>query len=179
MQPESNSFYTHDFENPFRSFWMAGFECSDQLNAFGNRVDFLELTAHLDLIQEDYVRINSLNLKSAREGIRWSVVEPRPYQYNFDQVAVMIRAGKENRIQQIWDVCHFGYPDDLSPFHPHFLSRFVALCEAFVTFLLENIADEPLIITPINEVSFISWLGGEVGGTTPYCVRNGWDLKYA
>jgi hypothetical protein len=36
-----------------------------------------------------------------------------------------------------------------------------------------------LYVTPINEVSFISWLGGEVAGTVPYCTKNGWELKYA
>lgn len=179
MQPETSSFTLTHFENPFKTFWMAGFECSDQLNSSGNRVDLLEMTAHIELINEDYARLRSLHIESVREGIRWSVVEPRPYQYNFEKVAEMIRAGKENGIQQIWDVCHFGYPDDLSPFHPHFVSRFVALCEAFVAFLADSNPDEPILITPINEVSFISWLGGEVGATTPYCVRNGWELKYA
>ena len=28
-------------KNPFASFWMGGYECTDKLNAFGNRVDFL------------------------------------------------------------------------------------------------------------------------------------------
>ena len=32
---------------PFRSFWMGGFECSDQLNHFGNRVDLLSETGHI------------------------------------------------------------------------------------------------------------------------------------
>jgi hypothetical protein len=36
-----------------------------------------------------------------------------------------------------------------------------------------------LIVTPINEVGFISWLGGDVGGTSPFCINNGWQLKYA
>ena len=37
---------------------------------------------------------------------------------------------------------------------------------------------EPLIVTPINEVSFISWLGGDAGGTSPYCTKQGWEVKY-
>jgi hypothetical protein len=36
-----------------------------------------------------------------------------------------------------------------------------------------------LIITPINEVGFLSWLGGEVSGTAPYCRGYGWEVKYA
>ena len=40
--------------NPFSSFWMAGYECTDKLNAFGHRVDFLNTTGHLQLIDHDY-----------------------------------------------------------------------------------------------------------------------------
>lgn len=166
-------------ENSFKTFWMAGFECSDQLNASGDRVDLLQMTAHIDLIREDYARIRSLNIRTVREGIRWSVVENKPYHYNFDVVSDMMQAAEEAGIQQIWDICHFGYPDDLSPFHPHFTARFVALCEAFVLFYTKKYPGKLLFVTPINEVSFISWLGGEAGATVPYCTKNGWELKYA
>jgi beta-glucosidase/6-phospho-beta-glucosidase/beta-galactosidase len=163
----------------FNTFWMAGFECTDQLNASGDRVDILQMTGHLDLIREDYIRIGSLRMRTVREGIRWSVVEYLPYHYNFSTVLDMMNAGKELGVQQIWDICHFGYPADLSPFHPHFTSRFVALCEAFVHLYIEHNPRQILFVTPINEVSFISWLGGEVGATVPYCTKNGWELKYA
>ena len=39
---------------PFQSFWWGGYECTDQLNAFGNRVDFLPLTGHLQMLDKDY-----------------------------------------------------------------------------------------------------------------------------
>jgi beta-glucosidase/6-phospho-beta-glucosidase/beta-galactosidase len=163
---------------PFKSFWMGGFECADQLNASGNRVDLLEMTAHLQLVREDYARICSLGIKTVREGIRWSVVELAPYHYDFSSVLEMMKAGKEYDVQQIWDICHFGFPDDLSPLHPHFSARFVSLCKAFVEFYCENNPGQVLWVTPINEVSFLSWLGGEVGGTVPFCRHNGWDVKY-
>src|SRR5690606_23144733 len=38
--------------------------------------------------------------------------------------------------------------------------------------------DGTLIVTPINEVSFLSWLGGDVRGTSPYCTGQGWEVKY-
>jgi hypothetical protein len=168
-----------DMNKPFNTFWMAGFECTDQLNASGDRVDLLEMTGHLSLVREDYARISSLGIRTVREGIRWSAVEYFPYHYNFSTVVDMLNNGKEQGIQQIWDICHFGYPSDLSPFHPHFTARFVAVCEAFVEFYTQHNPDEILYVTPINEVSFISWLGGEVGATVPYCTKNGWELKYA
>lgn len=164
--------------NPFRSFWMAGFECTDKLNAFGNRVDFLSTTGHLDYINEDYKDLEQFNIATVREGIRWSRVEKQPYVYDWSAVAHMIEAGKRNNIQQVWDLCHFGFPDDLTPLHPMFARRFAALCKAFIHFYRSLSPDDELIVTPINEVSFISWLGGDVCGTTPYCRNYGWEVKY-
>jgi beta-glucosidase/6-phospho-beta-glucosidase/beta-galactosidase len=165
-------------ENPFRSFWMAGFECTDQLNAFGNRVDMLTTTGHLQLIKEDYKNLSPFQIKTVREGIQWSRVEKMPYHYDWSTVHNMIMVAKENDVQQIWDICHFGFPDDLTPLHPQFAKRFAALCKAFVEFYRTVDADSVLIITPINEVSFISWLGGDVRGTAPYCKGQGWEVKY-
>lgn len=165
--------------NPFRSFWMAGYECTDKLNAFGNRVDFLNITGHLALINEDYQALQLFNIETVREGIRWSQVEKRPYEYDWSVVEKMVVAGQKHGIQQIWDLCHFGYPDDLTPLHPMFARRFTALCKAFIHFYRSLVPYGTLIITPINEVSFISWLGGDARGTSPYCINMGWEVKYS
>lgn len=165
-------------KNPFKSFWMAGYECTDQINTFGNRVDFLKITGHLSKIDEDYKDLNLLKIKTVREGIRWSIVEKVPYQYDFSMVSDMILAAKRNNVQQLWDICHFGFPDDLTPLHPMFARRFASVCRAFVKFYRAIDAESELIITPINEVSFLSWLGGDVRGTSPFCIGQGWEVKY-
>jgi beta-glucosidase/6-phospho-beta-glucosidase/beta-galactosidase len=146
---------------------MAGFECTDKLNAFGHRVDFLPLTGHLELLDQDYRAIRQHEMHTVREGIRWSQVERRPYEYDWSTVQVLLDAGRRHGIQQVWDLCHFGYPDDLTPLHPLFARRFAALCRAFVDFYRQQRPDEVLIITPINEVSFMSWLGGDVAAPRP------------
>jgi hypothetical protein len=166
-------------ENPFKSFWMAGFECTDKLNAFGKRVDFLQTTGHLSMLEKDYENLDLFKIKTVREGIRWSQIEKKPYDYDWSTVNLMIECGKQKGIQQIWDICHFGYPDDLTPLHPLFTRRFAALCRAFVRFYRSVDPVSTLVITPINEVSFISWLGGDVCGTAPYCKGYGWEVKYA
>lgn len=166
-------------ENPFESFWMAGFECSDQLNTHGDRVDFIHITSHLDLIEQDYRSLGELNIKTVREGVRWSQVEFAPYQYDFTILGQMIRVGKMMGIQQIWDLCHFGFPGDLTPLHPHFPQRFKSFCKAFAQFYRKLDPEGTLVVTPINEVGFISWLGGDVAGTSPFCFNNGWKVKYA
>ncbi|GAB4021159.1 amine oxidase [Spirosoma koreense] len=163
--------------NPFRSFWWAGFECADQLNCFGNRIDLLSTTGHLDLLEADYQRLDPFRIQTVREGIRWSQVEKRAYQYDWSPVERMLAIGQRQGIQQVWDLCHFGYPDDLTPLHPMFARRFAALCRAFVQFYRDRYPDEELVVTPINEVSFISWLGGDARGTVPYCTKQGWEVK--
>ena len=175
---ENNQLSLFPPKNPFKSFWMAGFECTDQINAFGNRVDFLEITGHLSMLDDDYKNLSIFEMKTVREGIRWSVVEKSPYQYDFSTVGEMIGVAQNNDIQQVWDICHFGFPDDLTPLHPMFARRFACLCRAFVKFYRSIVPQGDLIVTPINEVSFLSWLGGDVRGTSPFCVGQGWEVKY-
>ena len=114
-------------DSPFQSFWWGGYECTDQLNAFGNRVDFLPLTGHLQLLNEDYTDLGQFNVKTVREGIRWAHIEKTPYHYDWSTVKTMLDAGQRHGIQQVWDMCHFGFPDDLTPLHPMFARRCSAM----------------------------------------------------
>jgi hypothetical protein len=180
----NSKYITHDHvnaqnrNNPFRSFWMAGYECSDKLNAHRERVDLLSLTRHLDQIEEDYKLLEFFKIATVREGIRWSFVESRPYQYNWTVVERMIRSGINSGIQQVWDICHFGFPNGLSPLDDQFTPRLVSICKAFVLLYRSISPDSQLVITPVNEVSFLSWLAGEAGLTVPYQLNNGWLVKY-
>ncbi len=164
---------------PFRSFWMAGYECADQLNCFGHRVDLLTDTGHLNRLADDYADLYPFGIQTVREGIRWSQVERRPYQYDFSTVGRLLTTARQQGVQIVWDICHFGFPDDLTPLHPMFARRFAALCRAFILFVRDQQPTEPVVVTPINEVSFLAWLGGEARGTSPYCTGQGWPVKYA
>lgn len=165
--------------NPFKSFLMGGFECADQQNAFGNRVDLYKASGHGRYLKEDYDRLKILGISTVREGIRWSVVEAKPYEYDWTEVERIIKISHLKDIQVVWDICHFGFPDDLTPLHPMFARRFSHLCREFVIKYRSLVPEGQLIVTPINEVSFISWLGGDVRGTSPYCTGQGWEVKYA
>lgn len=169
---------TQSTEYPFNTFWLGGFECADQQNAFGNRVDLAKTSGHIQHAEEDYANLAALGIRTVREGIRWSVVEKTPYHYDFSDVKRLIRASKNSGIQIIWDICHFGFPDDLTPLHPMFARRFSHMCRAFAEFLDKMLPGEEVWLIPINEVSFLSWLGGDVRGTSPYTVGQGWDVKY-
>ncbi len=161
----------------FKTFFIGGYECADLVNNQGNRVDLLQQTAHDTRIIEDYELLAAAGIKTVREGIRWSYVEKQPFTYDFSEVKNRLIAAQETGIQQLWDICHFGYPDGLMPAHPQFAHRLAEVCKAFAE-LYRHYTDDPLIITPINEISFLSWLGGEARGTVPFAVNSGFDLKY-
>lgn len=156
---------------------MGGFECADIINNRGNRIDMLAETDHAAQAAKDYQHLGAMGITTVREGIRWSVVERTPGAYDFSEVKERLIAGQEAGIQQLWDICHFGYPDGLVPTHPQFSERLAAVCKAF-TQLYRSYTEDPLIITPINEISFISWLGGEARGTIPFAINSGFDIKY-
>ncbi|GAB3417828.1 amine oxidase [Niabella aquatica] len=164
--------------SPFKSFWMGGYECCDMINRYGNRADLLTLTGHDSQLTGDYGLLDQFGIKTIREGIRWSLVEQYPYIYNWQYTEQMIRIAGESGKQIIFDLCHFGLPSDITPLHPHLTARFVALCRSFVEMYRRINKEGPLIVTPINEVNFIAWLGGEMAATSPYCTAKGWEVKY-
>ncbi len=156
---------------------MGGYECADHINYFGERANLLFETMHPKKALEDYKLLELAGIKTVREGICWSRVETKPFQYDFSEVKNRLNAAAKAGIQTVWDICHFGFPDDLIPAHPKFALRFSALCTAFARVWREH-TDEPLIVTPINEISFLSWLGGDARGTVPFAVHSGADVKY-
>lgn len=161
----------------FKSYFQGGFECADQINRDGTRVNLLQETQHDIRVDEDYQLLRALNIYTAREGICWSAVEKEPGFFDFSEVLIRMKAAQKYGIQVIWDLIHFGYPDGLFPTHPHFVPRFENLCRAFARFYAEN-SSEILYVVPINEISFLSWFSGEARGTVPFTINNGWDIKY-
>lgn len=161
----------------FESFFMGGFECADHINKYGNRVNLQQETAHDLRVFEDYKLLKSVGISVVREGICWSSVEKEPYVFDFSRLKPFYKAAAQLEIQIIWDLCHFGFPTDLVPTHPHFSKRLKALAEAFCQFHLEN-SNQRLLVIPINEISFLSWLAGEAKGTVPFTKNTGWEIKY-
>jgi beta-glucosidase/6-phospho-beta-glucosidase/beta-galactosidase len=161
----------------FRSFFMGGYECADHINRSGERVNLLKETEHDIRAEADYSDLAQLGINVVREGICWSAVETAPYLFDFTEVKNRMDAAEKHGIQQIWDICHFGYPDDIYPTHPHFCERYVVVCEAFANFYKAN-STQQLFVVPVNEISFLSWHSGDVRGTVPFAVNCGWDIKY-
>ncbi|MCZ0962951.1 hypothetical protein [Paracoccus benzoatiresistens] len=160
----------------FKSFLMAGFECASHKPPHGRRLDLTAATAHDRFVLADYVRSREAGMTTVRDGIRWHLIERSPYQYDFGSVLPMVQAARAAGVQVIWDLCHFGWPDDLDVFAPAFIDRFAGLSGAFARLLREEGRD-PIYVVPINEPSYLSWAAGEVGHIFPYAVGRGNELK--
>jgi beta-glucosidase/6-phospho-beta-glucosidase/beta-galactosidase len=160
----------------FRSFFMGGFECSSHRLSSGKRLDLLESTRHQEFVTSDYRRLISENLLAARSGIRWHLVEPVPYRYDFSSFLPMLQAARDLEIQVIWDLFHYGYPDDLNIFQAEFVDRFQGLAKATAKVLAAE-TDSVQFICPVNEISFFAWAAGDVGYLNPFVRGRSFELK--
>ncbi len=162
----------------FQSFFIGGFECSSHRLKSGRRLDLLVATQHdqYPAVLADYQRLQKQGIFTARESIRWHLIERKPHQYDFSSVLPMVRAARETGMQLIWDIFHYGWPDDLDIFTPAFVERFADLSAAFTKLLLDE-SDTTLFLAPINEISFISWAGGDADCLNPYAEGRGYELK--
>ena len=160
----------------FPSFLLGGFECSTHRLACGRRLDMIVATGHDRCVEADYDRLRSVSIRAAREGIRWHRIERVPGVFDFAEVRPFVVAARERGLRVIWDVMHYGWPDDVDVFGADFPGRFARLARAFAEFLADEGEWEPWVV-PVNEISFLSWAGGEVGAINPFGVGRGFELK--
>jgi hypothetical protein len=71
---------------------------------------------------------------------------------------------------------HFGWPDDVDPFSAAFPTRFGRYAAAFARYLASETDATPMI-TPVNEISFLAWAGGDVRCMNPFEAARGVELK--
>jgi hypothetical protein len=160
----------------FRSFFMGGFECSTHRLRSGRRLDVIGATAHDRFALADYRRLRDVGMHTIRDGLRWHLIERTPGVYDFDSVLPMLKAAREADVEVIWDVLHYGWPDDLDIFDDAFVVRFAQLAAAFADIASRESAGPPWVV-PVNEISFFAWAGGDVGIFNPFAARRGDDLK--
>jgi beta-glucosidase/6-phospho-beta-glucosidase/beta-galactosidase len=132
-------------------------------------------TQHDRHIGEDYRMLRDLGIAVAREGIPWPLVE-NDGKYDFSQIDPAIAAMNAQQILPIWDLCHYGYPDDLDPFSEDFTKRFTDYCRAAAQYVIPKVRG-PHFFTPVNEITFFAFCGGEWGWVAPY--KNSRPDRYA
>ena len=159
----------------FQSFFLGGFECSTHRLRDGKRLDLVRATRHDEFAASDFRLLQRYGVFSVREGLRWHLIESQPNRFDFSTAHTIIDAACETDTQVIWDLWHYGWPDDVDIFSPEFVTRFTNFATAAAEQLSEKI-DVPLIC-PVNEISFFSWAGGDAGIFNPFVRDRGNEMK--
>ena len=150
----------------FPTFFISGFECSTFRWKDRRRRDLVAETQHRERAAEDYDILRTLGIAVAREGIPWPLVD-RGGQYDFSPIDPMIEAMNRGQILPIWDLFHYGYPDDANPFDDDFAERFARYCRVAAEYVVPRVRG-PHFFTPVNEITFFAYAGGEWGWVAPY-----------
>jgi hypothetical protein len=79
-----------------------------------------------------------------------------------------LAAQRQHSILPLWDLCHYGYPDDLDPLSNAFVLRFATYARAAARYVAERAHHGPLLFTPMNEPTFWGYIGGEWGWCAPF-----------
>ncbi|GAB2508642.1 glycoside hydrolase family 1 protein [Lysobacter humi (ex Lee et al. 2017)] len=150
----------------FPTFFLSGFECSTFEWKGRGRRDLVDETQHREHAHEDYALLRRLGIAVAREGIPWPKAD-RGGVYDFSCIDPFIDAMNASQVLPIWDLCHYGYPDDADPFHGDFVERFARYCRAAAGYVTPRVRG-PHFFTPINEITFWGFCGGEWGWAAPF-----------
>lgn len=150
----------------FPTFFLSGFECSTFLWKDVGRRNLAEETKHRQNAAGDYAMLPSLGIAVAREGIPWPLVD-RGGRYDFSYIDPYLAAQRENKVIAIWDLCHYGYPDDADPFSDSFAERFAGYAQAAARYVMER-HHGPYFFTPMNEITYFGYMGGEWGWCAPF-----------
>lgn len=158
------------------SFYGAGFECSTFRRRSGERMDYVAATQHDRFAWLDYLRLRQQGIRFAREGLRWHLVDKGGGRYDFSSAMPIIRAARGAGTQVIWDLCHFGWPEEVDLFAPEFVSRLAQYGSVFAQWLSNEVSG-PFYFVPLNEISFFAWACGEEGSMDPFVKGRGRELK--
>jgi hypothetical protein len=161
----------------FQSFFIGGFECSTHRRRDGVRLDLVNSTGHGRWAGEDFAAMTGMGIRTVRDGLRWHLIEKRPGVYDWSSFVPMLREARRQGMQVIWDLCHYGYPDDLDIWRPQFVERFARFAAAAAQVVQDEGESVPFY-SPVNEISFWSWAGGDVAYFNPGSEQRGMELKH-
>lgn len=160
----------------FRTFLQAGFECSTHKHRSGRRLDLIGATKHECFAYQDYQRLQWFGIETVRVGARWHLIEVSRGDYDFSSLACLLNAAEKARTEILLDLLHFGWPEHIdvgSPSFPDAFARFVRALSRFVRKRWNCCR----VFAPLNEISFLSWAGGDVAAINPYETGRGIELK--
>lgn len=159
------------------SFFLGGFECSTQRRRDGRRLDLIASTQHDQFVASDYATLSQHGIRTVRDGVRWHLIETSPGHYDWSSFLPMLRAARDTGTQVIWDLCHYGWPDDIDIWYPEFVERFAKFAAAVAQLMRDEGIEAPLFC-PVNEISYWAWAGGTTARFNPTAQGRGDELKF-
>ncbi len=160
----------------FASFPQGGFECSTHRRHDGRRLDVIAATGHDLRPAEDYLQLRRYGLRTVRDGLRWHLIEQTPGRLDWSSLLPMLRAARATGTEVIWDLLHYGWPDDIDIWSPAFVDRFARFAGEAAR-LIRSETDGTPFYCPVNEISFFAWGGGDAGYLNPFARGRGFELK--
>ncbi len=162
----------------FRSFLQGGFECSTHRRAHDRkRVDVVAASHHDVLARHDYAELAKLGILTVRDGLRWHLIEREPGRYDWSSLDGQRAAATSTGTEVIWDLLHYGWPDDIDVWTPAFVTRFAAFAAAAARHIGPAAPGERRFYAPVNEISFLAWGGGDAAYLNPFARGRGYELK--
>ncbi|XBS71182.1 beta-glucosidase [Acerihabitans sp. KWT182] len=160
----------------FKVFFQGGFACSTEVRGDGRRLDLIHASGHEMLAAKDYAQLAELQIATVRDGLRWHLIEEAPGRYDWSSFLPTLHAAQAGKIQVIWDLCHYGWPDHLDIWQPDFVAHFARFAGAVAAKVREEGILRPCY-TPINSISYLAWAGGEMAHIRPMASNKGRALK--
>ena len=162
-------------EQLFQTFWIAGYESANHINIHHTRLDIIAAVQHDRQVAEDYALLRTVGIQTCRDAVRWHLVD-RGGRYDFASLAPFVAAARQHGIQVLWDLCHYGWPDDVDLFSRQFVDRFAGYCGAVARFIRAQSDDIPFY-TPINEISYLAWSVGDRAVFYPFARGRADEVK--
>ena len=161
----------------FRSFFQGGFECSTHRRAHDRRrVDVIAATRHDAAAESDYRSLERHGILTVRDGVRWHLAEPEPGRFDWSSLRAQLAGAAAAGTEVIWDLLHYGWPDDVDVWSAGFAERFARFAAAAAR-EIRAAAVGTRFYCPVNEVSFLSWGGGDAAYLNPFARGRGYELK--
>ena len=161
----------------FKSFLQGGFECSSHRRAHDRRrIDVIAATGHDRRAVDDYACLADHGIITVRDGLRWHLIEQVPGAYDWASLDHQLAAARSIGSEVIWDLMHYGWPDDIDIWSAQFPHRFAAFAAAAASYIAPR-SPGCRFYAPINEISFLAWGGGDVAYLNPFARGRGFELK--
>lgn len=158
-------------------FVWGGFEGASHRRRAGQvRVDAIAASGHDRFAALEYAILRSLGIRTAREALRWHLIQPSRGRFDFSSARAQLDAARQHGAAVVLDLCHWGVPDWLDTMGDEFPNALAELARRTA----EHVAAEGYPVAawvPVNEISFWAWAGGQKGGFGPFLVGRGDALK--